>query len=53
VPRFVILNHSEGKDIPDIRARYRYDAERKAAQLTAILKGKALAKMGRFRMSLR
>lgn len=60
VPRFVIsriLNHSEDKDITSVYDRYSYDAEKKAAmefwdrQLTAVLEGKSLARLGRFAMS--
>ncbi len=62
VPRFVIsriLNHSEEKDITGVYDRYSYDAEKKAAmkfwnrQLSAILSEKSLAKVGRFKMSMR
>jgi integrase len=58
VPRFVIsriLNHSEEKDITSVYDRYSYDAEKRAAmefwdrQLTAILKGKAVTSVGRFK----
>jgi integrase len=59
VPRFVIsriLNHSEEKDITSVYGRYSYDAEKKAAmefwgrQLSAILSGKTVAQVVRFRM---
>lgn len=62
VPRFVIsriLNHSEEKDITGVYDRYSYDAEKRAAmkfwerQLTAVLKGKSLARVGRFKMPMR
>jgi integrase len=60
VSRFVIsriLNHSEAKDITitSVYDRYGYDAEKRAAmefwhrQLTAILKGKPAASVGRIR----
>lgn len=59
VPRFVIsrvLNHSEGEHITSVYDRYSYDGEKKAAmefwgqQLTAILAGKSMSRIGRFAM---